>query len=214
VIKQIPTAMGMTAGVYRASSAEIQDLIDHPESVGPFLESAMWAPPTREVRPKGLLGWLLKLTPVSIHETDPDAEPPPGYDKHDDRPHCDLEGTWHGLHFLFTGTAWDGEEPACYLLKGGENVGDADELGYSVLQALSPARTQQFAGYLRSLSHQELERRYDPERMSALEIYPGTWSRNRNDHPALEDLLTSYGDLHEFIDATVEAKAGVVVYVT
>src|SRR5262245_55224998 len=108
--------MGMTGGLYRASEAEIQGLIDAPESIEEFLETSTWAPPVREVRPKGILGWLMKLSPVQVLENDPDAEPPPGYDPANDRPHCDLEGTWHGLHFLFTGTAWEGGTPACYLL--------------------------------------------------------------------------------------------------
>src|SRR5215212_1257503 len=128
--------MGMTAGVYRASDAEIQQLLDEPASVEQFFEGATWAPPLREVRPKGVLGWLLRLTPVSVHEIDPDLAPPPDYDQRNDRPHCDLEKMWHGLHFLFTGTLSEGEEPACYLQRGGEEIGDPDELGYSVLHAL------------------------------------------------------------------------------
>src|SRR5688572_13184143 len=105
--------MGMTGGLYRASADEIQKLLDDPDSIKQFVEASTWAPPVREVRPKGVLGWLLKLSPITIEEVDPDAEPPPGYDPANDRPHCDLEGVWDGLHFLFTGTAWEGDEPAC-----------------------------------------------------------------------------------------------------
>jgi hypothetical protein len=196
--------MGMTGGLYRASSDEIQKLLDDPESIKQFVEASMWAPPVREVRPKGVLGWLLKLSPITIEEVDPDAEPPPGYDPANDRPHCDLEGVWDGLHFLFTGTAWEGDEPACYLIRGGAEIGEADELGYSVLQALSPVKVQQFATFLHGLSHEELERRLDPERMKALQV----------DRRPLEHLLNAFDDLRAFVDATVEAKAGAVVYVT
>ncbi len=101
--------MGMTCGLYRASEAEIQALLDEPDSIEAFVNSSTWVPPVRQVRPKGILGWLLKLTPVSIEEVDPHAEPPPGYDPANDRPHCDLEGVWQELHFLFTGTAWEGD---------------------------------------------------------------------------------------------------------
>jgi hypothetical protein len=56
--------MGMTAGLYRASEAEIRDLLANPDTVGDFLERSTWAPPLSTVRPPGLLGWLLKLTPI------------------------------------------------------------------------------------------------------------------------------------------------------
>ena len=200
----ILTAMGMTGGLYRASAAEIQKLLDEPESIEEFVEASMWAPPVREVRPKGILGWLLKLSPVTILENDPDAEPPPGYDPANDRPHCDLEGVWDGLHFLFTGTAWEGDEPACYLIRGGEQIGDADELGYSVLQALTPDKVQQFSTFLHGLSHEELGRRFYPARMKELRV----------DQRPMEHLLNAFEELRAFVDATVEARAGAVVYVT
>jgi hypothetical protein len=196
--------MGMTGGLYRASADEIQKLLAAPASIEAFVENSMWAPPVREVRPKGILGWLLKFTPVTIHEVDPDAEPPPGYDPANDRPACDLEGVWDGLHFLFTGTAWEGEEPACYLIRGGEEIGDPDEFGYTVLQALSPDKMQRFSTFLHGLSHAELERRRDPARMKELGVA---------DRP-LKELLGGFDALRAFVDATVEAKAGAVVFVT
>ena len=205
----------MTGGLYRASSAEIRRLLDEPESIDEFVEASTWAPPVREVRPKGILGWLMKLSPVKVFENDPDAEPPPGYDSANDRPHCDLEGVWHGLHFLFTGTAWEGDEPACYLIRGGDAIGEADELGYIVLQALSPARMQQFASFLRGLSREELERRFKPDRMTELQIDPVIWARtpNDDDHP-LVHLLDGYDQLRAFVIAAADAKAGAVVYVS
>ena len=206
--------MGMTGGVHRASEAEIQRLLDAPESVEQFFADSAWAPPLREVRPKGLVGWLLKFTPVTIHENDPDAVPPPGHDETKERPHCDLDRMWHGLHFLFTGTASEGEEPACYLQRGGEDIGDPDEHGYSVLQALKPATARRFAGFLGSLSRQELERRYDPERMMALEIYPEIWARDPAGQPALESLLAAYENLRAFMDETTRTGDGAIVYVT
>jgi len=207
--------MGMTGGLYRASVAEIQQLIAEPETIEAFVEASMWAPPVREVRPKGVLGWLLKLSPVKVFENDPDARPPSDYDAANDRPHCDLEGVWHGLHFLFTGTAWEGEEPACYLIRGGEEIGAPDELGYSVLQALRPDKVQLFASFLRGLSREELTRRFDVARMMKLDIDPEHW--DRTSYPSalrLEHLLNGYDELRTFVDRAVEAKDGAVVYVS
>ena len=121
---------------------------------------------------------------------------------------------WHGLHFLFTGTASEGVEPACYLLFGGEQIGDAEELGYYLLQALTPVKVQRFAQFLGSLSKEELERRYDPDRMTVLEIYPEIWSRPPlHDNLSLEGLLDVYESLRTFIDATAKTGDGAIVYV-
>jgi hypothetical protein len=207
--------MGMTCGLYRASADEIRSLVEEPSSIQAFVESSTWAPPVREVRPSGVVGWLMKLTPVRVYENDPDAAPPPDYDPANDRPHCDLEGVWHPLHFLFTGTAWEGDEPACYLLRGGQEIGDADDFGYSVLQALTPDQVRSFSTFLHGLSREELERRFNPVRMVELGVYSDDWddAEKGNDRP-LDHLLDGYNALRAFVDATVDAGAGAVVYVT
>ena len=113
--------MGMSGGLVRASLEEISRLREHPAELPEFLDCGIWAPPSREVRSKGILGWLLKLTPVRIYESDPDAVPPPGAEDRALRPNIDLDKAWEPLHFLLTGTALEGEEPACYLARGVKN---------------------------------------------------------------------------------------------
>lgn len=201
--------MGMTGGLYRASDAEIQRLLAKPHTVGEFIENSSWAPPVRQVRPTGILGWLLKISPITIEEVDPPGVPPPD-DKDRERPHCDLEKVWHGLHFLLTGTAWEGEEPACYLVRGGEELGDSEEFGYSMIQALSPARVQQFAALLNSLPREELERRFDPERMMALKIYPEVWRRDSE----RTYLFEAFDALRTFVNTLAAGGDGAIVYLS
>ena len=207
--------MGTTCGLYQASAAEIRSLIADPTSIEAFFEASTWAPPVREVRPSGILGWLLKLSPVRVYETDPDAPGPPDGSAGLDRPHCDLEGVWQGLHFIFTGTAWEGDVPACYLLRGGEEIGDPDELGYSVLHALTPDQVQRFGAFLHALSPDEIARRFDPARMTALQITLNTWGRVAEHKVGpLDRLLVGYGELCAFVDAATESSAGAIVYVS
>lgn len=85
-----------------------------------------------------------------------------------DRP-LDLHKSWHMLHFLFTGTAWEGDAPANTLLAGGRSVGG--DLGYGPARFVSAAETSAFDRYLSSLSLSALERRIDPGAMARLEIY-------------------------------------------
>jgi len=118
------------------------------------------------------------------------------------------------LHFLFTGTAWEGSEPACYLVRAGDAIGDADELGYSVLQALRPAKARAFSAFLDSLTREELERRFDAGRMMTLQIYPETWARKSSQRGSeLSWLLDSFDDLQTFVGDTTRAGEGLVGYV-
>lgn len=88
--------MGMTCGLVQASDADIVRLRANPTEAIDFIEDGEWAPPVRQVRPKGVLGWLLRLTPITIEEVDPDAIAP----RVRTRNHADLISTstnaWHG----------------------------------------------------------------------------------------------------------------------
>jgi hypothetical protein len=206
--------MGMTGGLVRASAAEIQRLRETPSELPDFLDCNVWAPALREVRPKGVLGWLWKLSPIRIQEVDPEAVRPADANTAPVRPHVDLEKAWHGLHFLFTGTAWEGEEPACFLTRGGEEIGDED-LGYSSIRVLDPHRLGEFARFLDGLTPEELRRWFEPRRMKELKIYPGVWVRKNFDGEAeLEYLLTSFDELRRFVSNTVKTGDGAIVFLT
>ncbi|GAA4031981.1 hypothetical protein GCM10022409_15300 [Hymenobacter glaciei] len=91
-----------------------------------------------------------------------------------------LDKAWHGLHYLLTGTAWAGTEPACYLLAGGEQVGDEEEhdvFGYGPARILMPAQVAAFNFAVAALTPAEIELRYQPAEMTRLDIYPGIWER-------------------------------------
>ena len=87
-----------------------------------------------------LFGWLKSLSPITIEEVRPlpdraesGAAPT--------RAELDLDKAWHGLQFLFTNTAWEGDEPACFLVKGGREIGD-EEVGYSMPRLLDPPQVR------------------------------------------------------------------------
>src|ERR1700722_3238791 len=50
----------------------------------------------------------------------------------------DVDKAWHGLHFLLTGTAWEGAPPLDFIVKGGRQIGDVD-VGYGPARAFSSA---------------------------------------------------------------------------
>ena len=84
-------------------------------------------------------------------------------------PPLDLHKSWHMLHYLFTGTAWDGRAPENTLLAGGREIGE--DLGYGPARLVGASETAAFAAFLSSLSLDDLGRRVDLRAMARLEIY-------------------------------------------
>ena len=208
----------MTGGLVRATVEEITHLRKHRSELPEFLACGIWAPPNREVQPKGILGWLLRLTPVRIYEADPDAVPPPGTDEGPIRPSIDHDKAWEPLHFLLTGSnATGGDEPACYLARGGEDLdSDLDDDAYSSIRALTPEQVASFDRHLGSLTLEELRRRFDVDRMTELRIYsrPRRSKRSDDDGETLEHLLEAFEELRAFVRETAASGAGAIAYLT
>jgi hypothetical protein len=210
--------MGMTGGLVRATVEEISRLREHPSELPEFLDCGIWAPPNREVRPRGILGWLLRLTPVRIYENDPDAVPPPGANEGFIRPNVDLDKAWEPLHFLLTGNdPSGGDEPACYLARGGEELaGDLDEEAYSSIRVLTPEQVVSFDRHLSALTVEELRNRFDVTRMTQLRIYSRSRrSKGSDDHEEmLVPLVEAFEELRAFVRDTAESRAGAIAYLT
>jgi len=207
--------MGMTGGLVRASETDIRRLRADRSILPRFIEGDVWAPPVRRVQPTGILGWLLRLTPISIEEVDPDAVPPEGAKLVEPESHLDLDKAWQPLHFLLTSTAWEGEEPGCYLVRGGEELAEDDELGYSSIRALTPDQVSRFDEFLRNLSHETLRQRFDHQKMVALEIYSKPRAREQaSSHAEVPPLLEAFDALRSFVAVTAKGGDGAIVYLT
>jgi hypothetical protein len=98
-----------------------------------------------------------------------------------------LDKSWHGLHFVLTGTDWEGDPPLNFLGRGGTPVGDVD-VGYGPARVLSPSEVAELDAALGAISDEEFARRFDPARLAEAEIYPQIW-----DEP-IEELRQEYGD--------------------
>ncbi|HEX8427733.1 YfbM family protein [Hymenobacter sp.] len=126
-----------------------------------------------------------------------------------------LDKAWHGLHYLLTGTAWGGQEPACYLVTGGEQIGDEVEhdIGYGPARLLSPAQVAAFAAITTSLTPAEIQERLNPNEMTQLDIYPEVWSRVGQDAQDNYDYLVEYAtELQGFLARATDQQLSVVIY--
>jgi hypothetical protein len=87
----------------------------------------------------------------------------------------DLDKAWHALHFLFTGSNWEGPFPEGFLVSAGEPVGDVD-VGYGPARSFTPEEVEKIALFLTNIDEAKLRGRLDPIKMAELDIYPSVWS--------------------------------------
>lgn len=88
-----------------------------------------------------------------------------------------VDKAWHGLHWLLTGTVGEGEEPLCYLLIGGTDIGDID-VGYGPARALSPAEVKSWEQALAAITNEQLFLNYNPAEMEDAGVYPTFWTND------------------------------------
>jgi len=113
----------------------------------------------------------------------------------------DVDKAWHGIHYLLTGTAWEGREPFCWAVMAPEDIGP--DLGMGPARLLTPEQVVRLAAALDSLTVDELSARFDPGQMQALQIYP---DRIWQDDDSLDYLMENFQLMADFYrDAAARA---------
>ena len=203
--------MGMYGYLRRIAPPDVPRIRDDPRLLGAFLFGD--APGVVEERVPGLLGFFLRLMRIKVEvaATEPSSKEPlwphPGPGEQ-----ISLDKAWHGLHFLLTGTADGGREPACFLLSGGEDLGDDDDVQ---ARLLSVEQVRWFGEHLASLSTEELTRRFDPDQMTKLRIYPDViWKRPEETDAPRGFLLDAFSDLREFVGGVARDGDAIVVCIS
>ena len=124
----------------------------------------------------------------------------------------DVDKAWHGIHFLLTGTAWDGEPPLDFWVQGGTEIGDVD-IGYGPARGLRSHEVRALAEALRPLSEAQLRERFVPEQMIQEEIYPSIWDRAPEEDDTLGYLMGYYEDMCAFISGAADRGEALIVYI-
>ena len=124
---------------------------------------------------------------------------------------ADLDKAWHGIHYLLTGTAWEGSAPLNFLVSGGRPVGDID-VGYGPARVLKAAEARAAREALGRIGDDELKARFKPADMMAKEIYPEIWDRDPEEDDTLEYLMEHVRILRDHLAQAVERGHGLVLW--
>ena len=205
--------MGMYGYLRRIAPSDVPRIRDDPR----LLEAFLFGERTQvvEERVPGLLGLFLRLARIKVQTAAPvQTSKDPLWPLPELGEMIGLDKAWHGLHFLLTGTDDGGREPACFLLSGGEDLGDEDDDGFQA-RLLSAEQVRWFGEHLASLSTDELTRRFDPDRMTELRIYPDViWKRPEEEDEPRGYLLAAFTELREFITSAAARSDAVVVCIS
>lgn len=125
----------------------------------------------------------------------------------------DLDKAWHGIHFMLTQTAWEGEAPLNFLLHGGTEIGEID-VGYGPARGLTSAEVRTVAEALRNIDESFMRARFDPALMMELEIYPTIWDRDPDEDDAFGYCMEYFIVLKDFVISASERGTGLIISLT
>ena len=125
----------------------------------------------------------------------------------------DLDKSWHGIHFLLNGEAWEGHPPLDFLVASGRQVGDID-VGYGPARVFTAAETKAIYEWLEAITEDDLRARFSPTDMMKKGIYPEIWDRDPKDDDTLGYLIEYYRILRGFLHQAVDGGVGMVVYLS
>jgi hypothetical protein len=110
-------------------------------------------------------------------------------------PRLDLDKSWHGLHYLLTGSAWENEGPLAFLVTGDQMI----DLDPSSAHVFWKDQVEAIDDALRELTPEELRRRFDARAMIQAEVYPEIWDRDPKQDDTLGWLIVHFEKLKAFV---------------
>jgi len=122
----------------------------------------------------------------------------------------DLDKAWHGIHFLLTGSAWEIGAGAGAAILGGDEVGGDN--GYGPARLVAPLTVRSIAADLETLEVETLRARYDPESLTAADIYPTVW--DEGDEAFDGYLAPYYTQLRDFYRTAARNDQAVLLAIT
>jgi hypothetical protein len=168
----------------------------------------------REVIDMGMVACFTAIAPQELQRLreDPDEIEEFLYpDGGNDEPpnFFDLDKSWHGLHYLFTGETYGGKPPLSQAVLGGVEFGE--DGGYGPARYLEASEVRDIAGALAKVTPDALAQRFNPQDMESRQIYPEIWVSEGDE--ALDLLLDGFDGLKRFYVAAAARGDAVVQWI-
>jgi hypothetical protein len=157
-----------------------------------------------------MIGHYYRVTPERLDELkeDPCRVPDVIYSPDtEEQSHLDIDKSWHAIHFLLTGSVWEGDLPWRNVVLGGTILGE--DLGCGPARYLTPEEVREVSAALEQVPPQELVARYDAERLTEANVYPQIWQEGEVARTYLQDY---YQQLYTFFCIAARQGEAVLTY--
>ena len=156
-----------------------------------------------------MIGNLLRVTKSELEEylSDSSLLEDKIYDEENENENLvDIDKSWDGIIFLLTGQSLQtAEHNLVRVLFSGQLVDEEQDLGYGPAHYLTPEQVSDLNNEISSITITELKERFNPQKMTELEVYPTIWDEGDD---AFEYVADGFSTLQNtFAEATRNGEA-------
>ena len=122
----------------------------------------------------------------------------------------DVDKAWQGIHFLLTGSDWEGDGLLSFILRGGREI--AEDLGYGPAHGFTSAEVRAIDAALQKVDSAALYERADPTEFTKHEIYPQIWAREPKEQ-CIGYVIEYFNSLKKFVGEVAQSGRGLIAYI-
>ena len=105
---------------------------------------------------------------------------------------ADIDKSWDGIIFLLTGQGLaTAEHNLVRVLFSGQIIDEEQDLGYGPAHYLTPEQVDELNNEISIITITDLKQKFNPEKMTELEVYPSIWDEGDDAFDYLADGFTT-----------------------
>jgi hypothetical protein len=124
-----------------------------------------------------------------------------------------LDTAWHAIHFMLSGTVFDGTFPMDFLLFGGQDIGTID-VGFGPARAVFSSEVKEINHFLSGLPTDVFMSAYDADALCKEKIYPEIWYRFYADDENRAFVRDKYEIMKYNVSRAAENNDGLLLWIS
>lgn len=123
----------------------------------------------------------------------------------------DIDKTWDGIIFLLTGQSLDtAEHHLTRILFSGQLIDEEQDLGLGPAHYLTPEEVVELNNEISKITVEDLKKKFNPEKMNALEIYPSIWNEGDD---AFEYLMEGFSSVQQIFAEAAKNNEAIITFI-
>ena len=188
--------MGVCCYFSQISDSDIMSIIENPKRVELLLNDGEYFE-----EPKGN---ILQIILSKIFKKKADNWMPESFNAY-----YDIDKMWHPIHFVLTGSPFEGNFPLNFIAYGGIEVGKDN--GYGALRVLYSNEVKELKNELDKISIENFKEKLNIADLNKNDIYP---KNDRWDNEILNNVIEEYENLKYFINDSFSKNKGIYISIS